>query len=227
MYQKYLPMLRKNYLFSDLTDREVLYLLKKLDARERSYTRNEIIAQAGERPGRIGIVLSGHVDLIQEDFWGYQVLIRRIKPQEFFADSYVMSVEETLSVAAISHRDSRVLYIDYKNILISTPENYPCQYRFITKLLAMIGYKNVLLLKKINILSKHTIRKRLMAYLSDEARMAGGNEFTISLDRQSLADYLAVDRSALSAELSQMQRDGLLSFKKNAFVLHAPLNPRK
>jgi CRP-like cAMP-binding protein len=83
----------------------------------------------------------------------------------------------------------------------------------------LLSYKNLELMKKINHITKRSTREKLLSYLSAEAKKQGSKSFLIPFDRQQLADYLCVERSAMSSELSKMRSEGLLEYQKSFFTL--------
>ena len=97
-----------------------------------------------------------------------------------------------------------------------------CQFhnRLVKNLLTVVARQNIRLSSKIQVMSQRTTREKLMTYLLGQAKIAGKAEFTIPLDRQALADYLGVERSAMSAELSKLRKEGILDTKGSYFHLY-------
>lgn len=220
MFEEYMSVLSASPLFLGFEQPEISALIDCFRAKIAFYDRGEIILLFGEKVERIGILLDGYVDIVQQDFWGNQMLLSRIGPGQIFADSFVLAKVDALPFTAFSHRRAAVLWLEYVKMKAVCVKACTYHLKLVENLLSISAKKNINLLTKINHLSKRTLREKLLSYLSYQARMANNNVFTIEFNRQGLADYLGVDRSALSAELSRMQRDGLLSYKKNVFELH-------
>ena len=113
------------------------------------------------------------------------------------------------------------MFLNGKKLLNTCDNGCRFHHTLIRNLLGIVAQNNMYLNQKIKYTSRKTTREKLMAYLTDQAKMKGSNDFTIPFNRQELADYLGVDRSALSNELSKMQREGLLQVEKNRFRLLA------
>ena len=178
-------------LFRGVREDEIEHLLSCLGAREKTYQKNEIIFRAGSAVSEIGLVQSGSVNIVVNFYWGNSNIFGHVEKGMIFAENYAA--------------------IPGKELLCDVVAAEPCE---------------ILFLKSLNLSSRmmHTapksIRDKLLSYLSEQAIVNSNTHFTIPFDRQQLADYLGVDRSALSNELSKMQKDGLISFKKNEFILH-------
>ena len=126
-------------------------------------------------------------------------------------------------VSAVAAEDTEVLFLNVERVLNTCPETCSHHSRLIRNLLTVSSRKNLDLSRRIFHTSSKSIRGRLLSYLSSQAVLLGKREFEIPFNRQQLADYLSVDRSALSNELGKMQREGLLEFHKNHFLLNETL----
>lgn len=217
---QYRGALLSSPLFARIEEDALEEVLDCLEATHQHYAKGEVIFTAGECPRHICVILEGYVDTVQEDFWGNQVLLDRFGEGLVFFDSFVLAQAEALPFTAIAYRETAVLMIDYRHVLSLTDRTCVCHDRLIENLLSISARKNIFLLEKISHVTKRTTRGKLLSYLSWRARLAGSNRFAIPYNRQGLANYLAVDRSAMSAELSRMQREGILSYDKNIFELH-------
>lgn len=206
-------------LFAKTTEAQIESMVDCLSAKRRDFSAKSMIYPQGTEAYQLGIVLCGDVDVIQEDFWGNQNMVARLTPGQLFAESFALAQISRLPVSVMTHRDSSVLLLDYRRILHTCENTCPHHERLIANLLAIVAQKNVYLTQKMDIVTKKTIRDRLIAYLSIEAKRANSPRFSLPYDRQALADYLSVDRSALSRTLGEMRAEGLLDFSKNIFEL--------
>lgn len=219
---EYLDVLARCPLFRGSDGSEIHEMLKCLGAKRRSYAPHATIFEAGSDAFALGVVVSGAVDIVQEDFWGNQRLMARLSPGHIFAESFVLAQMPRLPVGVLARQASVVLLLDYERILHTCSNACPHHARMISNLLHITAQKNVYLTQKMEIVTKKTIKEKLLAFLAFEAQRAGGNRFTIPYDRQALADYLAVDRSALSRTLGEMQKEGLLSVSRSVFEIRRP-----
>ena len=189
-------------LFRGLDLDELPGLLRRLHARTRRADRGEVVLRAGEVPGELGVVLSGTLHVVRDDLWGDRAILSQLRAGDLFAEVYAL-LGEPLQVLFFSVRRMR--------------EDVP---QLGERLELVLARKNLALNRKLGYLTLPTTREKALAYLSDESRRQGSGTFSIPFDRQELADYLSVDRSALSAVLGALRREGLISFQKNQFTLY-------
>ena len=142
-----------------------------------------------------------------------------LQPGEMFAEAFSCAGLEKLPVSAIALKDSEVLLLDCRHVMTSC--NKACHFHsvLIKNLLQDMAQKNLVLARKIRYMSEKTTREKLMSYLMDQAKQQKRAEFTIPYDRQSLADYLGVERSAMSAEISKLKKEGVIDTRGSWFVL--------
>lgn len=203
--EKYLNLIKKSEIFRGIGDAELLKLLKSLNAAVCTHEKGETVMHIGDF-GRMGIVLSGAVSVVSEDYNGNSTIISSVCAPGMFAEAFVCAGEALpFNVTAICKSE----------ILLFKPENGALSDR----LLKITARKNLILTRKINILSKRTIRERLTEYLNFEAQSRGKSSFEIPYDRQALARYLCVDRSALSAEIGKLEKEGVIRSAKNFFEI--------
>ena len=206
-------------LFWNLTSEEKEQVLTCLSAMERKYRKGDIVLHAGSVTTSMCLVEEGGVEIVRDDIWGNRQVIGTAGPGELFGESYARSMGEPLMVTAVASESSRVLFLEVAKILGTCSPACEFHGRLIHNLLYILARKNLALTRKIDHMGQRTIREKVMSYLSFQAELKNSRTFTIPFNRQQLADYLAVDRSALSAELSRMQRDGLLTYEKNKFTI--------
>ena len=208
-------MLLHTALFQGISRQELPALLTQLNARRRQYDKGAVILHRGDQTARLGLVLSGTVHMVKEDFWGARTIVGLARPGEVFAESYACLQGAVLEVSVLAAADTEILFLDAAPALDGGAGGA----QFSRNLLAMLAGRNLTLTRKIGHMARRSIRDKLLSYLSAQAMQAGGPEFDIPLDRQQLADYLAVDRSALSAALGKPRDEGVLTFRKNHFCL--------
>ena len=206
-------------LFSGMAPEEIRDILDCLNARERSFGRGETVMRAGEPTGFCALLLSGSVNIESTDAWGRCAILDNVAPGQVFAETYACLPGEPLMVSAVATQPSRVLFLEAGRVLTACSPACGRHSILLGNLLAVTARKNLNLTRRMQHLSPRTTREKLLSYLSEQALRAGSRRFQIPFDRQQLADYLGVDRSAMSAELGRMRRDGLLDFHKSSFFL--------
>lgn len=206
-------------LFMGISETEMVSLLSCLNAREVSVSKGEVIFAEGDRPEYVGIVLVGNVHIVQEDYWGDQAILASVGAGGLFGEAFSAAEAEALPLSVIAHTDCEILLIDCKRIMTTCPRTCVFHARLTQNLMKVIANKNIALTQKIEHITKKSVKNRVLSYLSECARLEGSNTFTIPFDRQGLADYLSVERSALSNTLGKMRDDGIIEFKKNRFTL--------
>lgn len=200
---------------SETEIRERLYLLK---AERKSYAKEAVIYHSGDRIGTFGLVLQGCVQIIQADFWGNQHILARIEAGQVFAETYAC-VGEPLMVDVTAAEPSEILFLNASVLFAADGATVSGRNIMADNLLRISMRKNLMLSRRICHTTPKTIRERLLSYLSYCVVQAGKSAFDIPYDRQGLADYLSVERSALSKELGKMRREGIIDFQKNHFIL--------
>ena len=206
-------------LFRGLSEKDVRTLLGCLDSAPRAYKKGSSVLRAGEPARGLGLVLSGSVNVIREDWWGRRAIVAAIGPGRIFGESYAFAPDAKLGVSVIAAQNAEVLFLDPKKALATCSNACAFHARLVSNLVAVLAAKNRLLNEKLAILARPTTREKVLAYLSAESRRAASATFEIPFDRQELADFLSVDRSALSTVLAALKRDHVLSFEKNRFTL--------
>lgn len=214
-----LEFLSQTALFRGAAPQEVAGMLECLRAERRVYEKDSVIYRAGDTVTALGLVLSGGVNIESGDIWGNRSILGLVGPGQVFAETYACLPGEPLMVDAVADRHTEVLFLNTARLLRTCPSACAHHTALIRNLLAVTSQKNLALSRRIFHTSPKTIRGRLLSYLSTQALRKNSHCFTIPFDRQQLADYLGVDRSALSAELGKMRAEGLLRFYKNEFEL--------
>ena len=214
-----LSVLRTSGIFSGISEEETEKMLHCLEVRPETFQKDEYILRAGDRVEAFGLVITGKVLIIQEDFWGNRNILAAVGAGHCFAETFACSPGAGLNVSVMAQTNVQVLFLNVKRILTTCPSTCSHHSRMIRNLLSELAEKNLRLNEKITHLGQRSRRAKILSYLSAEAQRHGSAEFDIAFSRQQLADYLSVDRSGLSMELSRMQEEGLLEYRKNHFVL--------
>ena len=217
--EQFIPILKKSKLFSGVRDDEISSMLSCLGAGFREYKKGEFVLRQGERLSSILVLAEGNLHIQNDDYWGNRSILGEISPGEMFVEAFVTSESEALlnDVAAVT--DSTVVSFDVKRVL--TTCSSACHFHTIVvqNLFCEISVKNRKLVRKLGYMSKRTTREKLISYLSEQAKKQNSASFSIPFNRQQLADFLSVDRSAMSNELCKMRDDGLILFERNRFTL--------
>lgn len=206
-------------LFSGIDEKDLVPMLDCLGAYEKLYAKSGIIVPDGDALRRIGVVLAGVVHMAKDDIWGGRALLAALRPGEMFGESIVCGGLSSTVVSFQAVQPSRVLFLPFERVLRTCRRTCDFHLRLIENMVRVIAEKNVRLMEKMEIIAKKTMRERILIFLSQEARKVGGREVVVPMGRLELADYLCVDRSALTRELGRMKADGILDFTKNVFVL--------
>lgn len=222
--KEYLPLLEHTLLFSGMMPEEITSILDCLSARRAHYEKEQFIFRPGDYITQVGMVLSGTVHILKEDFWGNKSIISEISEGSLFAETYACIATEAFDAGVIAASSCDILFLDFHRILTICSSACGFHTRLIHNLLTVLAEKNMMLTKKIEHMSKKTTRTKLLSYLSNRSVIAGSSVFEIPFNRQQLADYLSVDRSAMSNELSKLRAEGILTFKKNKFTLKEDLH---
>lgn len=216
--QSHLTALRNFPIFSNMTDMEILDIKESLSWFEKSYKKDDLILQSQAETKRIGIIIAGSVTIESNDLWGNRTILSHVDTGNIFAETYAIS-KSPLLVDVSANEDCHILFLEINIPLLLTINKF-WSTKLIENLLNILANKNLHLSERSFHTSPKTIRQRLMSYLNSLSIKHKTNAFSIPFDRQQLADYLNLDRSALSKELGKMQREGIISVKKNYFTIH-------
>lgn len=215
-----LDALKNVELFNGIDSEKLLSLLSCLDARTSEFQKDELAVRAGEPVLGIGIVLDGKLQIIKEDVLGNRAILAQLTYGDLFGASLVSAGTDKSPVSVCAQSDCSVLMIDYHKLIATCSSACGFHLHLIKNMLRILARENIVLSKKIEVLSARTSRDKIMAYLLSQAQRANSRSFEIPLSRDALADYLCVNRSALSRQLSQMRDEGIIDFSKNRFTLN-------
>lgn len=207
-------------LFHGIQEEELPALLPCLNAHERTYQKDEIILRAGEAVSEVGLMEQGSVNVVVNFYWGNSNIFGHVGKGDIFAQNFAAIPGRELTCDIVAAEESRVLFVDMGKLLTTCENQCGFHRRLIHNLIRISAVKSLSLSSRMMHIAPKAIRERLLSYLSEQAAEHGSAHFTVPFSRQQLADYLSVDRSALSNELSKMQRDGLITYRKNEFTLN-------
>ena len=217
--KEYFDVLRKSPLFIGVADEHIMKMLSCLGAVKETFDKKYTIIAEGNRAKFIGILLSGSAQIEQVDYYGNRTIVGRVEPSQLFSEEFACAQVEAVPVSVIANEPCEVLLLDCNHILHTCHNNCPFHQQMIFNLMKNMAVKNIVYHQKIDITSKRSTREKLMAYLMFCAKESGSDSFEIPYDRQELADFLEVDRSGLSAEISKLRKEGVLLSTKKHFEL--------
>ena len=209
----------KSPLFAGIKPEEMQPMLQCIGYHIGNYTKGEIVAFAGENLKHIGILLSGAVDMVTEDLWGNKTMLLRIRKNELFGETFACGEDNQSMVTFFVSEDAKILFMPFSRVMHSCSMACGFHHRLTENMVKIIAKKNRDLLRKVEVVSKRTIREKLLTYLSIQAQHQDSRYFEIPLGRIELADYLCVDRSALTRELARMKEEGLIDYRRNYFEI--------
>ena len=221
--EKILGILMLCPLFFGIRQEDMGAMLSCLGAKQKSFSKGETVLGEGAPADIIGVVLSGTVQVVREDYFGNRSMMAKLGPADLFAEAFALAGVEGMPVNVVAAEKSEVMLIDVSRI--SRPCAKACGFhqQMIYNLMRILALKNLACNQKIEVVSRRSTREKLMAYLLLQAKRAKKSTFLIPFDRQELADYLEVDRSGLSTEIGKLRREGVIDCEKNRFTIKMPL----
>ncbi len=217
--EKYISALKRTKLFAGIGEEDISALLNCLQAEVKSYNKGEYVLRQGENIDCVSVLLSGKLHIQRDDYWGNRSIINIIEAGEIFGESYNAKQSTPVINDVVAAEDSMVIFFELKKMLTSCSNTCKFHCMVVQNLFFVISEKNRKLVGKLVHMAQRTTREKLLSYLSDEAAKNNSSIFEIPFNRQQLADYLSVDRSSMSNELSKMRSEGLIEFEKNRFRL--------
>ena len=217
--KKYLEILKKCPLFEGIEEDDLLRMLTCLEARVVFFDKKYTVMSEGTPAKYIGIVLSGSAQIIQIDYYGNRSILGTVEQSQVFAEAFACAETPSIPVTVIADEPCEIMLIDCSHVLHTCKNNCGFHQQLIFNLMKDLANKTIIFHQKIEITSKRTTREKLLTYLALQAKRADSNSFDIPFDRQELADFLEVDRSGLSAEISKLRAEGVLQSHKQHFKL--------
>ena len=217
--EKYISILKYSTLFWGIEEQDLQHMIHCLSGYVTSFGKEEVIYQSGDIVHSVGVVLSGSIAIVQNDFWGNRSILGTATPGELFGEAYACLQSETMIHTVVATEKSEVLFLDIGRVMKTCSSSCNFHTRLIQNLLKVLAERNLSLTQKMRHMSKRTTREKLLSYLSAQSEKQKSRSFQIPFDRQQLADYLAIDRSAMSSTLGKLKKEGVIDFHKNHFQL--------
>ena len=217
--KKYIPILKKTQMFSGIGDEDISSLISCLGARLKAYKKGEYVLRQGEHLSDIMVLVDGELHIRKDDYWGNRAILGCISVGEMFGEAYVAPESGPLLHDVVAVEDSVVIFFNVNRIITTCSSACRFHTMVVQNMFFSISEKNRSLVRKLSHMSERSTRAKLISYLSEQAKKQNSPSFTIPFNRQQLADFLSVDRSAMSNELCKMRDEGLLEFDKNQFKL--------
>lgn len=218
--KKYFDVCAGVPLFQGVCEDEFEQMMYCLDGKCRRFQKNTRIVVEGQAGSEVGIVLEGCVQVVEEDVFGNRNIVEQLESGELYGAAFACAEIPFSPVSIVAAKDSLILSMDIRKILTVCANGCPFHQRLIRNMVYILAKKNVALSEKITHISKRTTREKLLSYLSEESKRAESSHFMVPFNRQEMADYLCVERSAMSAELGKLRREGLIDFRKNEFRIN-------
>ena len=206
-------------LFANIAEDNLRTMLRCLHGHEKHYKKGEILLMDEAHVQYVGVVLSGCVHMLKEDIWGRQTLFAYIDPGQLMGEMFAVQREPNSYVSFVAATDAQVLFLSAEHIIHDCPNRCAFHGQLVTNFFDLLGQKGVSLMEKIEISSQPSLREKILAYLSMQAQKQASRYLTLPLNRTELADFLGVNRSAMTRELSAMRREGLIDYEHNTFML--------
>ncbi|MDO4633561.1 MAG: Crp/Fnr family transcriptional regulator [Eubacteriales bacterium] len=217
--EKYLPILTHTQMFAGVNEQEISAMLHCLNASLRTYKKGEYIFHQGDQTDSIMLLVEGKLHIQRDDFWGNSNIINVVEVGEMFGEAYAAPDSGVLLNNVIAAKDSAIMLFDAKRVITTCSSACRFHSMVVQNLFFALSEKNRKLVQKLGHMANRSTRQKLISYLSDESARQNSSTFTVPFTRQQMADYLSVDRSAMSSELGRMRDEGLIKFEKNNFTL--------
>lgn len=214
-------ILENHPLFKGINKTELEKLLKCLSVIKKSYKKDEYIIHEGNQINFIGLIISGRIFMEKEDYAGNIYFYTEIHQDNLFGEVFICPHIQSSTVNYRAVTDCTVLFIKYDNILHLCKNNCRYHQRLNENLVNLIAYKCRSLMDKIEIISKKTIRERILTYLLQlSVEQSNPRQVTSPFNHKEMASFLCVNRSSMLRELHKMKEEHLLDFKRNMFHLY-------
>lgn len=217
--EHYLSLYLSNPLFMGIDEKAMLPLLQCMQAQKRSYRKGSVLFSADEPATALGLVLSGRINTVHQDVFGGNSIVGSSEKGQLFCEAFSCSTSGRMPVSVVAQTDCEVLLIQTERILHTCANSCAQHHKISENLVHILAEKYVSLNQKVIHLSERTTRRKLLSYLSEQAKDAKDGVFAIPFNQQELADYLFIDRSGLSMELNKMKREGIIDFDREKFRL--------
>ncbi len=217
--KKYMNCLKNCILFQKMNEQQIESLLKCFGVEIKKYKKNQMIMDEDCSVHHIGIVLTGMVQLEQNDIYGTRNIVGIIEPKELFLESFACAHIERLGMRLCALEECEIMFVEYHKLMHPCCKGCMMHHQIIDNMIELLAMKNIHFHNKLQILSKRTTKEKLLAYLNMQVKIQGSKTITIPFDRQQLADYLGVERSGLSMEISKLKKANIIDCYKNQFKI--------
>lgn len=214
-------ILQSSPLFAGMDQAEIPTMLNCLSAVQKKFGKDEYVLRSGKVIESFGLVLSGTVLVIWEDFWGNRNIITHIGVGEIFAESFASLINHPLAVDVVTQEPTEILFLNISKVLSTCSSNCGSHHQLIRNLVSMLAAKNLKLNEKLQHITQRSTREKILSFLSAQSARYGSSSFEVPFNRQQMADFLSVDRSAMSNELCKLRDEGVLAFQHNHFQLYS------
>lgn len=215
--QQTIALAQSSPLFEGIDPGKMDVMLNCIGYHVKRYEKGESLALEEADIQQVGILLSGSVDMVKEDIWGNKTLLLRVGPGELFGESFACAVDSMSTVSFVAAEDCEALFLPFRRMMHTCSHTCEFHHRLIENMVTQLAEKNQSLMQKVEVISKKTLREKILAYLMLQVQKQGSKYIELPLSRVELADYLCADRSALTRELSKMREDGLIDYDRNTF----------
>lgn len=206
-------------LFAGIRKEDMPGMLGCIGYHIRSFEKGAVIAFEAESINHVGVVLTGKVDMVKEDLWGNRTMLVRMGKDEVFGETFACGEDSLSMVTFVAAEDSEVLFLSFCRVMHTCTHACAFHQTLIENMVRIIARKNRELMRKVEVVSKKSLREKVLAYLSIQAQQQAARTFEIPLGRSELAEYLCADRSALTRELAKMQEEGIIDYHRNTFKI--------
>ena len=215
---------QKSVLFAGINRAELTSMLPCLNGQKKNFAKDDWIVRAGDKISSVGLLLSGSAHIERYDYWGNRHIVTAIQPGDIFGEGYAAVPGSTMNVSVQADDDSSILFLDLSRMLHMCTSACQFHARLIDNLVLLLAQRNLMLNEKLTHITQHTLRDKILSYLSSESIRQHSSYFDVPFDRQQLADFLNAERSALSGELSKLKKEGIIDYQKNHFRLIVPVD---
>ncbi|MBP2629966.1 MAG: transcriptional activator FtrB [Firmicutes bacterium] len=217
--KEYISTISSMPLFAGIKEEDFEVMLDCIGSYVKTYNKGEFISLSGEPMKCVGIVLDGMVHMIKEDLWGNKSILVFIRKTELFGETFACGSRILSTVTFFAAANAKILFLPFDQVMHSCTKACIFHQRLIENMIRLIANKNAQLMAKLEVISKKTLREKIMTFLSLQAQLSNCKYFELPIGRLEMADYLCADRSALTRELCKMKQIGLIDFGKNTFRL--------
>ena len=215
-----LHKLSETALFKNIPEINIGQILTSLSPTLHTYKKETIIIDEGDTVKNLSIIISGTVHIEKIDYWGNRNIKAIIREYEIFGETFSCLNSVKANCQVIAQTECTIMQLNIDSILDISSSLNNTKEKLLHNLLKILASKNYMLTQKIDVMNKKTTREKLMEFLAQQSKEQSSNSILIPFNRQQLADYLSVDRSGLSTEISKLISEGVIETNKNKFILH-------